>query len=74
MDGEISCMYCNRREYNIMKIHCNHYICIFCYDEYSRCYNCNKEILKKPEKKEQKVNRKEVTVYDTMYEYDNNII
>ena len=74
MNSNISCMFCNRKEYNIMKIHCNHYICIFCYNEQSKCHNCGKKILKKLYKKEETQEEEEVTVYDTMYDYDNNII
>lgn len=70
------CMYCNQKEFNIMKLECLHYICINCYNKpngsLQKC--CKDLIIKSQIPKKDDLNSINVHWYDTMYDYDNKII
>ena len=78
----MSCSWCKKKDYFVMKIPCNHYICLSCLKTHSNCNICKKQIIQHSEiNKTSKTNNSQesyedsyVSWYDTMYDYDNGII
>ena len=68
----MECMFCNQKEFYVMKVKCNHYVCINCIHNNKHCLKCDKLLL--PEKKIKKIELDDLHWYDTMYDYDNGII
>ena len=70
----MKCTYCEEKEFNVMKLKCSHYVCIFCISDIKKIkHDCCTFPNKNNNKK---INLNEVNVhwYDTMYDYDNGII
>ena len=67
----MECMFCKKKEYYVMKVKCNHCVCLNCINNNKECKICN-ELLLPPKKTSIKLD--DVHWYDTMYDYDNGII
>jgi len=67
----MECMFCKKKEYYVMKVKCNHHVCLNCINNNKECKFCN-ELLLPPKKPAIKLD--DVHWYDTMYDYDNGII
>jgi len=71
----MKCRYCQRKEFNIMKLNCNHQICFFCIQDIKiKKSICCTFPIKEKKLKKQNLNDVNVHWYDTMYDYDNGII
>lgn len=69
----MECSWCSKKDYFVMKIPCNHHICVLCYKNHMSCNICKKQIIQNIQKK-QTTEDSYVSWYDTMYDYDNGII
>jgi hypothetical protein len=69
----MECSWCSKKDYFVMKIPCNHHICVLCYKNQMSCNICKKQIIQNIQKK-QTTEDSYVSWYDTMYDYDNGII
>ena len=69
----MNCNYCDQKKYFVMKLKCNHHICIYCINSNKNINKCCK-IPSKRNYIDVNINDQNVHWYDTMYDYDNNII
>ena len=72
----MKCIYCNQKEYYVMKLECLHHICINCFNKPKGCLQkcCSGNIVNNKSPKKDDLNSINVHWYDTMYDYDNGII
>ena len=63
----MKCMFCEQKNFYVMKILCDHFICISCINRHKNCKLCNKGVFGKKNICEEE----RLPIYATMYDYDN---
>lgn len=48
----MECSWCSKKDYFVMKIPCNHHICVLCYKNQMSCNICKKQIIQNIQKKQ----------------------
>lgn len=64
----MKCIFCDLKDYYVMKIPCNHFICINCFKKETNCKVCSKNFKYDNNQEE------EIPNYCNIYDYDNNKI